>query len=268
MVWVLIALAIPLTGLLLLHLLRFHFTIDVETPAILRGSIGVSFLAFRREVVVDAAQAIRGRGSDGEDEDDDDGDGGDGGKGGNNSGGMGGDKAATPGTSARGPESSGASGIGTGQQGALRIPDRWVRFTGRLQARFHKAMTKWVLDPGVWRIALRFSWKSGRRVVGLIHPAINYLHLCLEDVFALGRISAAWVVAQGMFPALTCPTEFGFARPFSLRARLSGGFTGLNLLVFGLLTLFTFPWRPLTARFLECWRDPRLTRWQRRVLLP
>jgi hypothetical protein len=251
MVWVLIALAIPLTGLLSLHLLRFRFTIDVETPAILRGSIGVSFLAFRREVVVDAAQAIRGRGGDGN-ADDEDGD----------------HQAATPGADARGRESEAPPGAGTGQQGAVRIPDRWVRFSDRLQARFRKAVTKWVLDPGVWRIALRFSWKSGRRVIGLIHPAISFLHLCLEDVFALGRISAAWVVAQGMFPALTCPTEFGFARPFALRARLSGGFTGLNLLVFGLLTLFTFPWRPLTARFLECWRDPRLTRWQRRVLLP
>lgn len=257
MVWVLIALAIPLTGLLLLHLLRFHFTIDVETPAILRGSIGISFLAFRREVVVDAAHAIRGRGSDGAD-----------GDGGEDHGGDGVGETANPESGPRGPATEGSQGIGTAQQGALRLPDRWVRFTEKLQARFHKAMTKWVLDPGVWRIVLRFSWKSGRRVVGLIHPAIDFLHLCLEDVFTLGRISAAWVVAQGMFPALDCPTEFGFARPFALRARLSGGFSALNLAVFGIMTLFTFPWRPLAARFFECWRDPRLARWQRRVLLP
>lgn len=257
MVWVLIALAIPLTGLLLLHLLRFHFTIDVETPAILRGSIAFSFLAFRRKVVVDAAQAIRGKGQGAFNDEDDEDHENDEEK-----------KITTPRVGGRGAESEAAPGGGDGQQGAVLIPDVWIRFFERLQLRFKQATTKWVLDPGVWRIALRFSWKSGRRVIGLIHPSISFLHLCLEDVYTLGRFSAAWVVAQGMFPSLNCPTEFGFARPFALRARLSGGFTGLNLVVFGFLTLLTFPWRLLTARFFECWRDPRLTRWQRRVLLP
>ena len=61
MVWVCIALSVPVLFLLLLHFLRFHFNLSVETPSTLRGSVGVAFFRFRREATVDAAQAIKGR---------------------------------------------------------------------------------------------------------------------------------------------------------------------------------------------------------------
>jgi hypothetical protein len=250
MVWVCIALAIPALALLLLHFLRFHFHLSVESPSTLRGAVGVSFFGFRREVAVDAARAVWGHGEHNGDDDEDDGE--DGHE----------DDAADLASDAFGGDARG------GQRGALRVPEAWLRLAARLQTRLRKAATKWVLDPGVWRILLRFAWKSGRRVLGLLHPAPEFLHLSLEDVFALGRIAAVWAVLRGTLPALACPAEFGFAQPFALRARLAGGFTGLDLVVFGLLTLFSFPWAPLGSRFLHCWRDPRLTRWQRRVLLP
>ena len=72
MVWICIALSIPVLILLLLHFLRFHFNLSVETPSTLRGSVGVSFFRFRREVTVDAAHAVMGRQAgkgDAEDED-------------------------------------------------------------------------------------------------------------------------------------------------------------------------------------------------------
>lgn len=268
MVWVYIALSIPLLCLLLLHFLRFHFNLSVETPLTLRGSAGVSFFRFRREVTVDAAEAVMGRkeahadADSGEDEDKEDGD-------------------REPGAWNRNPNfkprKAPASGTSSaeepmnpdaGQRGALRVPESWHRSADRFRKRIRKAATKWVLDPGVWRILLRFTMNSGKRVLGLLHPAPEFLHLSLENVFDLGRIAAAWSVIRGNIPVLACPVEFGFARPFAFRARVSCGFSGLNLLIFGLLTLFSFPWLPLGSRFVHCWNDPTLSRWQRRVLLP
>jgi hypothetical protein len=255
MVWVCIALAIPVLFLLLLHFLRFHFNVSIETPSTLRGSVGVSFFRFRREVTVDAAQAVMGRQAgqkDSEEDAEDDGDG-----------------DREEGAWSRNPNFKAPdSPADAGQRGALRVPESWHRLADRFQKRIHKAATKWVLDPGVWRILFRFTLKSGKRVLGLMHPALESLHLSLEDVFDLGRIAAAWSVIRGTIPALACPVEFGFAQPFAFRARVAGGFSGLNLLLFGLLTLFSFPWLPLGKRFVHCWNDPRLTRWQRRVLLP
>lgn len=246
MVWVCIALSIPAFFLMLLHFLRFHFNLSIETPSTLRGSVGVTFFRFRRQVTVDAAQAVMGRQAGHEDEDDD----------------------GEEGTWGGNPNFDRLSNQDPAQRGALRVPESWLRLADRFQKRIHKAATKWVLDPGVWRILFRFTMKSGRRVLGLLHPALKSLHLSLEDVFDLGRIAAAWSVVRGTIPALACPAEFGFAQPFAFRARVEGGFTGLNLLFFGLLTLFSFPWLPLGSRFVHCWNDPRLTRWQRRVLLP
>ncbi len=268
MVWVCIALAIPLLVLLLLHLLRFHFTVAVETPSVLRGSVGVTFLKFRREVIVDAAHAVMGHQDDkvGE-EDDEDEEGLQDAKGAarhTEAGSGGGGTSDGKGREGVGPEAHPPGG----ERGAIRIPDAWIQAARRVRTRLRKAARKWVLDIGVWKILWRFTWKSGRRVVGLLHPAIESLHLSLEDVFSLGRIAAAWSVAAGTLPALACPTEFGFAQPFAFRTRVAGGFSGLNFLLFALLTLFSFPWAPLAGRFAHCWRDPRLNRWQRRVLLP
>ena len=260
MVWVCIALSIPVLFLLLLHFLRFHFNLSIETPATLRGSVGISFFRFRREVTVDAAQAVMGRRAGHDDADDDDG-------------GVG-VWSSNPNFQAMKPSAGDSAGgdppslPDAGQRGALRVPESWHRMMDRFQKRVHKAATKWVMDPGVWRILFRFTMKSGRRVLGLLHPALESMHLSLEDVFDLGRIAAAWSVIRGTIPALACPVEFGFAQPLAFRARLAGGFSGLDLLLFGLLTLFSFPWLPLGSRFVHCWNDPRLTRWQRRVLLP
>jgi hypothetical protein len=273
MVWVYIALSIPIAFLLLLHFLRFHFNLSIETPSTFRGSVGVSFFRFRREVTVDAAQAVMGRQAghkdqDGDAEDDEEGEDGD----------LGDREAGAwsrnPNFKISHPPASGPASAeapvdpDAGQRGALRLPDSWHRLADRFQKRIHKAATKWVLDPGVWRILFRFTMESGRRVLGLLHPALEFLHLSLDDVFDLGRIAAAWSVIRGTIPALACPVEFGFAQPFAFRARVSGGFSGLNLLLFGLMTLFSFPWVPLGSRFVHCWNDSRLTRWQRRVLLP
>lgn len=242
MVWVYIALSILAFGLLLLHFLRFHFSIDVETPASLRGSVGVTFLWFRREFAVDAVRAVWGHGIEDDDDDDDD------------------DYNHSPPADPPHPASS--------QRGALRIPDSWVAGLNRFQARLRKAFIKWALDMGVWRILFRFSLRSGRRILGLLAPALKSMYLAMEDAFDLGRIAAAWSVVRGTVPALSAPVEFGFCRPFEFRAKVAGGFTGLEAVLFGFLTLFSFPYIPLAKRFLECWRTPRLNRWQRRVLLP
>lgn len=266
MVWVCIALSIPVLFLLLLHFIRFHFNLSVETPTTLRGSVGFSFFRFRREVTVDAAQAVMGRPSGHGDTDEDDD--------GNAKNGEEGAWNRNPNFQAVKPavhdpvDGTPPSLPDAGQRGALRVPESWHRMADRFRKRVHKAATKWVLDPGVWRILFRFTMKSGRRVLGLLHPALESMHLSLEDVFDLGRIAAVWSVIRGTIPALAGPVEFGFAQPFAFRARLAGGFSGLDLLVFGLLTLFSFPWLPLGSRFVHCWNDPRLTRWQRRVLLP
>ncbi|MDB5049929.1 MAG: hypothetical protein JWO30_3000 [Fibrobacteres bacterium] len=247
MVWVYIALSIPVLILLLLHFLRFHFSIDVQTPASLRGSVGVSFMGFRREISVDAGRAFTAQEGENGDEDEN------------------GEPA---------PQSSGQDGSGTGpasdkgQRGALSIPDSWLGYFSRLKVRLQKAFIKWALDFSVWRLLVRFTLKSGKRVFGLLQPGLKSLHLGMEDVYDLGRIAAAWSVVSGTVPALNCPVQFGFTEPFNFQAKLAGGFTGLNTLIFGLLTVFSFPWIPLGTRFVHCWRDPRLSRWQRRVLLP
>ena len=258
MVWVYIALFILVLALVLLQLFRFHFSIDVETPASLRGSIGVSFLWFRREMAVDAVRAVWGHGIEDDDDDDDEG-------------GFDVNDQSVPASASRkiGDEPPRqAPTPDKGQRGALRIPDSWVSSLDRVQTRLRKAFIKWALDLGVWRILFRFSFRSGRRILGLLGPALKSMYLGMEDVFDLGRIAAAWSVVRGTVPALAAPVEFGFCRPFAFRAKVAGGFTGLEALFFGFLTLFSFPYIPLAKRFLDCWRDPRLNRWQRRVLLP
>ena len=246
MVWVSIALAIPLLILLLLQFLRFHFSIHAQTPATLQGSLGISFLWFRREMTVDAGRAFSSK-ADGEGE------------------------TGDPEGKKEDPEAEAEFDPGRefpGQRGALRIPGSWQGYFSRLRSRFRQAGAKWMLDFQVWRALIGFAFKSGRRIIRLLHPALKSFHLGMEDVYDLGRIAAAWSVLRGALPALTGDAEFGFAETFNFRAKVTGGFTGLNVLFFGLTTLFSFPWVILGGRFAHCWRDPRLNRWQRRVLLP
>jgi hypothetical protein len=161
------------------------------------------------------------------------------------------------------------NGDGSGQRGAIRIPDAILRRAYRLRNRFRDALSKWILDFGVWRLILRFSLKSGRRVLRLLRPRLKALHLGMDDAYDLGRIASVWSAVSATVPALACPVEYGFGAPgFALKARVAGGFSGLGALFFGAGTLYTFPWIPLANRFAECWRDPALSRWQRRVLLP
>jgi threonine/homoserine/homoserine lactone efflux protein len=73
----------------------------------------------------------------------------------------------------------------------------------------------------------------------------------------------------GIVPALACDVTYGFgAQESSVKLRGGGRFTALGVFSLLLISVTTFPWAGLAARFAECWRDPRLTRWQRRVLLP
>jgi hypothetical protein len=102
-----------------------------------------------------------------------------------------------------------------------------------------------------------------------VRPRLEALHIGLENAFDLSRLAAAWSVAAATVTALDCPVTYGFgAREAELRLRVGGRFTGLRVAAMALLSLTTFPWAALAGRFAQCWRDPVLTRWQRRVLLP
>lgn len=265
MVWVYIALSIPVLFLVLLRLLRFRFSLAVATPPGLAASASVSFLWLRREFSFDALRdftAFRQREETGE-----------AGRaapdarpdpspsGSSEQGSLGGNPSADSGPGSDRP--------GPGQSGALRLPDSWLAYFSALRSRFLQAGIKWLLDLAVWRILFRFGLKSGRRALGLLHPILESIHLGMEDIYALGRIAAGWSVLRGVVPALDCPVEFGFnERPFRFHVKASGGFTGLDALGFGILMALRFPWLPLGKRFVHCWKDPGLNRWQRRVLLP
>lgn len=242
-VWVYIALAMAALITVLLFLLKFHFSLDLQTPATLKGAAGMSFLWLRREVVLDAARAL----SSWKDEES--------------------GKTEPPHSDLSPPAPSPAPG--SDQRGAVRVPDSWIGTAARFREKLKNASLKTALDWKVWQALILFALKSGRRVLGLLHPGIKSLRVGMEDVYDLGRFAAAWSVFTGTFPALACPVEYGFAeKSFSLKARIAGGFSGLGVLAFGFMTLFTFPWGVLGRRFLHSWRNPALNRWQRRVLLP
>jgi hypothetical protein len=232
MVWVYIALAILLTLIFALQLLHFRFAFDLQSPFLAQGTLTVTFPFLRREFALAA----------------------------------GGAHPPLPGPDAA---SEGKDMGGKGQRGGLTLPDSWVAFFRRIKGRSRAAAIKCALDFQVWGLLLRFLLKTGKRALGLLHPAMERLSLGLEDAHTLGRIAGYWAVLQGTLPGLACPTEFRFAAPaFTLELRAAGGFTGLNALWFCLMVLFSLPWAGLAARFIQCWRDPELNQWQRRVLLP
>ncbi len=244
MVWSILA-ALLLLFLLALWLIRFRYHLEYASPAALRVVAGIHFLGWKKVLSADPLRAI------GSDPDEDGGDPGPG-------------SASQP----KGDGPDVADGF-AGQRGALRLPDSWSSFLGRTRERFRRAGLKWVLDPGVWRIVAGFGWRSSRRVLWLARPRMESLHLGLENAYDLARLASVWSVAQATVPALACPVSYGFgARAAEIRMRLGGRFTALDLAVFGLVSLTTFPFGGLLRRFARCWRDPALAGWQKRVLLP
>ena len=246
MVWAILA-AIPLLFLLLLYAVRFHYHAEYESPAVLRFTAGMRFLWIRKTLAVEPGRALWGHENENE--------------------GYAGDdddlfEESQPAAAASGEARD-------GQRGALRLPDAWALGLARFRARLRKAGARWILDPGVWRLMLRYAWGEGRRALWLLGPRLESLHLGLSDAYSLARLAAVWSALAGMFPALACPVSYGFgARESEIRTRVGGRFTALGVLIFALLSITSIPWAGLYSRYADCWRDPRLTRWQKRVLLP
>lgn len=239
MAWAILA-AIPILFLLLLYLIRFRYHVEYESPATLRISAGAHFLGWKKIISVEPFRAVWGGEGQNDHEEPH-------------------DEDADP---LSGPEYR-------GQRGALRLPDFLTARLRRLKDRARKAGTRWVMDPGVWRLLILFLWRSGRRALWLVHPRMESLHLALKDAWSLGRIAGAWSVLAGTVPALVCEVTYGFgAQEAAVKLRAGGRFTALGVFYLLMISMTTFPWVGLVSRFAECWRDPRLTRWQRRVLLP
>lgn len=247
MAWAILA-AIPLCFLLLLFLIRFRYHAEFESPASLRVTAGVHFLWWRKNIAIEPGRAVWGGNNGADDEN--------------------GEEVSV----ADAPGGSGFSGPAQsrpGERGAVRLPEFLTTRLGKARARARKAGTKWILDPGVWRQLILFLWRSGRRTLWLIRPRMESLHIALADAYALGRVAGAWSVLAGTFPELACGVTYGFgAAEAAVKVRAGGRFTALGILTLLLLSITTFPWAGLASRFADCWRDPRLTRWQRRVLLP
>jgi len=95
----------------------------------------------------------------------------------------------------------------------------------------------------------------------------EFLRVGGKDVTLLGSFAGAWSALTGMLPSLACPVDYGFLRPFGLHFRIGARASGLGALAAALSLFLSFPWLRLSGRFLHCWRNPRLNRWQRRLLL-
>jgi hypothetical protein len=257
MVWSILA-AILLLALLALWLIRFRYHLEYESPATLRLAAGVHFLWWGKTLATDPLRLL-----------------------GLGEGKVSSDSGPTPTAgpnSAAGPmrdsgpiPEPGPSGPVDfpGQRGALRLPVTWVEFFAKARGRTRRAGLKWVLEPGVWRLLAAFGWRSGRRVLWLLRPRFESLHLGLENAYDLARFASVWSAAQATLPALACPVTYGFGvSQAEFRVRLGGRFTALGLVLLVLLSLTTFPFGPLLRRFARCWRDPELAGWQKRVLLP
>jgi len=243
MVWSILA-AIPLLALLALWLFRFRYHLEYESPDALRVVAGVHFLWWKKILT---AEPLRFFGADAPH-------------------GEGAAPASGPGRNPFGPD---APDAWAGQRGALSLPDAWVTWFGRGRERFRRAGLKWLLDPGVWRLLAAFAWRSSRRVLRMARPRLDSLHIGLENAYDLARLASAWSVAQATLPALACPVSYGFgARKAEIRVRLGGRFTALDAVILVLLSMTTFPFGALLRRFAHCWREPELSGWQKRVLLP
>src|SRR5690606_29895827 len=110
-VWVYIALAIFALFLTFLYLVKFHFSLDLKTPETLQASVGLSFLWMRRELVLNAAQALSSRAEEAREP-----------------------SEAPP----AGRDSHTADPLGApdpDQRGAVRIPDSWIGSAARFRLR-------------------------------------------------------------------------------------------------------------------------------------
>jgi hypothetical protein len=267
-VWSILA-AILFLFLLALWLIRFRYHLEYESPAALRVVAGVHFLWWKKILSADPLRAL------GKDPDEDGGN-----PGSDHPSGHGEKKPSSkPASGNHGSHGNGNKGMDgsgpgaadgfAGQRGALRLPESWVSLLGRIGNRFRRAGLKWALDPGVWRLIAAFGWRSSRRVLWLARPRMQSLHLGLANAYDLSRLASVWSVAQATLPALACPVSYGFgARAAEIRMRLGGRFTALEVALLGLVSLTTFPFGGLLRRFAQCWRDPELAGWQKRVLLP
>lgn len=154
------------------------------------------------------------------------------------------------------------------QSGFVGVPESWQVRVKSFRKHLRLVLLKFALDTKVWRILLSYLAKTGSRTFRLLHLQLKFLHIGMEDVLSLGKIAAVWSSLSVLFSPLSCPIEYAFnEKPGSIKLSLTGGFTGLQALVFAGSTVFTFPWVSLGYRFFTSWRNPRLKRWQRRLLL-
>jgi hypothetical protein len=223
--------AVPAIFLILAYLLRFRYSLEFAFPHAPRGSFAVSFFWFRRE--------FRFGGDDEKNEDEEFSE-----------------------ASAAGPDLQGQAGfLGVGARPPFRRRMRSFR------RRLRRAGRRWIVDLPVWRILAGYFARSAFRFLRRLRLGLDFLQVGSADVGAMARFASFWSVLRGAFPALACPVEYGFARPFALRLKAGGACSGLGVLFLAATLLFTFPWFRLGARFVHCWRNPRLNRWQRRLLL-
>ncbi len=166
------------------------------------------------------------------------------------------------------PVSTGTPNSLVAQRGFVSVPVSWQFRIKSIQKHLRLVLLKFALDPKVWRILFIYLTKTGRRTFRLLHLRLESMHIGMEDVLSLGKIAAVWSSLSVLFLPLRCPIEYAFnEKPGSLKINLTGGFSGLQALAFAGSTVFTFPWVSLGHRFFTSWRNPRLNRWQRRLLL-
>lgn len=231
--WILLATAALGAALLLaLHLLRFRYSFDYAFPAATGGRFEVSFLFWRKAFpfgeVTDSSEPPKVAAP-----------------------------SASPGADATGPR--------PGQEGFVTLPFK-EKFA-RLRLRFKSAGKKWILDLPVWGHLITYLLGSGLRALRFAGPTLQHLHVGSADIVNLGRFAAVWSSLRAGIPFLACPVEYGFnERPFALRLKVGGGCTALGLLGFALALALTLPWLRLFRRFAHCWRNPRLHRWQRKLV--
>lgn len=246
--WLLLGLlAIGALILSALHLIRFRYHFAYAFPQTAESAVSLSFLGWKREF------RLREGKTGGEKEADE-----------ASAPADNGGETASPAPMGAGGTRPGAPGPRPGQEGFLAVPFRARMSTW--QGRLKSAGVKWALDLPVWGHLGAYGLRTGLRALRLVGPTLERLHLASHDVLNLGRFAAFWSSLSGLAPFLASPVEYRFAQPFALRFRISGGCTGLGFLLFALALVLSLPWLRLLRRFRHCWRNPRLNRWQRRVV--
>jgi hypothetical protein len=239
MVWVSIALAIVLLFLLVCHFIRIKFTVKWQSLNSFQTTFGFSFLQWEQEITFNGGQ----------------------------------DRNASVKSMVSDYHSPIANDPGftkptREQAGFIRLPQSLTRAIHKFRRHLKKTLIKLALDPRVWRFVIKYVMGFARRGFHLLHIRLEYLAISFDDILLLGKFAAVWSSLAGMITFLACPVQYGFnEKPASIRLGMDGGFTVLNLIGFGILALFSFPWVGLAKRFWVSWRNPELNRWQRRLLL-